>query len=357
MRIAFVLTYLEVTGGHRAVLEIASRLVGRGHDVTLVYPARSVGSRRNDALRAVGRVVPDRLLAPLYVENTTELDWFDFPGEIRRIDDLDDFEGARYDVTVATAWRTAEAVAALPENVTGAKAYFIQHYETWGGPADRVDATWRAPFVRIVSSEWLRELARTTFGIDDVDVVPYGVDQDAFFPDPPPVAPERLRVGLMFHTEPWKGVADSLAAVAAARRQRDVELAAFGVFDPSGDLPAGTEYHLRPSRDELRRFYSSLDVFVCGSWTETGPMTIPEAVACGTCVVTTDVGNARLWTGEDGAWIVPPRDPDALGAALADALSRPEERARRAANARDRIRGFTWERATDAFESILLRAS
>jgi glycosyltransferase involved in cell wall biosynthesis len=111
---------------------------------------------------------------------------------------------------------------------------------------------------------------------------------------------------------------------------------------------------MRPSREELRGLYSSLDVFLCASWSETGPMTVPEAMACGTCVVSTDVGNVSLWTaGGEAAFLVPPRRPEELAQALGAALDDAPERARRAARGRELIQAFTWERAAAEFARVL----
>jgi glycosyltransferase involved in cell wall biosynthesis len=294
----------------------------------------------------------------LFIHNSAELDWHEFPGRIVRAVDLSPSAAPLADVVVATAWQTAERVARFPAGA-GRKFYFIQHYETWSGPAARVDATWRADFVRIASSDWLRRLAAERFGLRDVYVVPYGVDLDCFRPEPSgdvrPGGP--LRVGFMYHVEAWKGVADAVAALDAVSRERDVQPVAFGVFAPGPDLPDGIEYHRSPSRDELRRIYNSLDVFLCASWTETGPMTVPEAMACGTCVVTTDVGNVSLWSHDGaGAVIVPPRDHDALVEALAAMLDDAEARRRTAERGREGVQEFTWDRAAVAFEEILERS-
>jgi glycosyltransferase involved in cell wall biosynthesis len=354
MRIGFVLSFLELTGGHVAVVELGNRLADQGHEVVLIYPARSITSRRNDLLRHAGKAVPDAVLAPFYRENGAELAWGAFRGEIARVRDLDESLLPPLDVIVATAWQTAERVACFGPR-TGKKVYFIQHYETWSGPSERVDATWRAPFVRIATSEWLRRLALERFGIDDVEVVPYGVDLDVFYPDPPAERKMRLRVGVLTHIEPWKGVDDSVSALRSAiDGGRLLQPVFFGLFDAPADAPAGAELRIRPKRDELRRLYSSFDVFLCGSWAESGPMTVPEAMACGTCVVSTDVGNVSLWTGGgEAAYLAPPRAPHELAHALAAALDDPAGRAGKAARGRELIQAFTWERAAADFARIV----
>jgi glycosyltransferase involved in cell wall biosynthesis len=260
-----------------------------------------------------------------------------------------------FDVVVATAWRTAAAVSSWwnrPRTI-----YYVQHYEVWNGSDAQVDATWRLPYELVVSSEWLRALAIHKFCRSDAVVVPYGVDSELFHPSRrDSTTNSNPRVGFLYHVEDWKGVSDTLEAVQIVRREHDIDLVAFGAFDNRGDLPPETEFHLRPERSDLPAIYSSLDAFVCGSWSETGPMTVPEAMACGTPIVSTDVGNVRLWTdGGRAAWIAPPRQPRRLARALADALTNPDERHRRAAAGLETIAAFTWDRAADAFAAVVER--
>ena len=353
MRIGFVFSFPALTGGHLAVLEIGSRLAARGHDVIVIYPRRSILSRRNELLRRAGRVLPDSLLAPLYRRNESGgLGWFDFPGRVLEVEELEEDALPQLDAVVATAWQTAERVARFGAR-TGRHVYFIQHHETWTGPAERVEETWREPFARIVSSAWLAGLVRERTGIDEVEVVPYGVDLEVFRPGPPRGGGP-LRVGFLYHRDAWKGVADTLHAIREVSAGRELELAAFGVFPPGPDLPPGTDYRRSPSREELAALYASLDVFVSASWSETGPMTVPEAMACGTCVVATDVGNVSLWSaGGEGAVLVPPRRPDLLARELGAILDDSERRRSLAARGRELIQGFTWDAATSRFEAVL----
>jgi glycosyltransferase involved in cell wall biosynthesis len=74
------------------------------------------------------------------------------------------------------------------------------------------------------------------------------------------------------------------------------------------------------SPEELCWLYNGSDLFVLPSSGEALPSVITEAMLCGTPIVSTDVGGIREQLGGFGT-LVPPNDPQALGAAIADVLT------------------------------------
>ena len=81
----------------------------------------------------------------------------------------------------------------------------------------------------------------------------------------------------------------------------------------------------RRGREMLKYYYSAADIFVTTPWYEPFGITPVEAMACGTPVIGADVGGIKF-TVVDGqtGFLVPARDPDALGQRLADLYRQPE---------------------------------
>jgi glycosyltransferase involved in cell wall biosynthesis len=93
------------------------------------------------------------------------------------------------------------------------------------------------------------------------------------------------------------------------------------------------------ARPEIAGLLSAADLVAVPSRSEGLPYVVLEALALGRPVVAAAVGGIPelVRDGEEG-WLVPPGDVEALAAALASALSAPEEMARRAAAGRERVR-------------------
>jgi hypothetical protein len=147
--------------------------------------------------------------------------------------DLEPERAPSADVVVATAVQTAEAVARWPA-AAGRKFYFVQGYETWELPAERVHASWHLPLRKFAVSRWLCDLIAAAGSC--ADHLPNGLDPVAFGVDRPMRERAPLQILWPHHRLRFKGSADVLEAV---RRLDDahapVELHAFG----TGSAPRG----------------------------------------------------------------------------------------------------------------------
>jgi glycosyltransferase involved in cell wall biosynthesis len=325
----------------------AKMLQDRGHDVSVVFPARSQGRGFLNRWRRAKN-------AP------REPSHFDGKG-LRLIESEPDrpVEGAHVpdgDAVIATWWETAEWVHGYPKRC-GKKFYLIQHHEVHSIlPRDRSSATYRLPLHKIVVARWLADVMRTEYGDRNVDVVPNSVDHAQFF------APERGKqsqptVGLLYSTIDWKRFGVALqAAVELNRRNSEVRALCFGIERPPMPLPPFVSFQFDPPQHTLRDIYASCDVWLTASSSEGFNLPAMEAMACRTPVVATRTGwpaeaivdgyNGACVEVDDGAALT--REAERI-LTLTDAQWR-----RMSANAYETVRQSSWSASADLFERALL---
>ncbi|MGQ9558981.1 MAG: glycosyltransferase family 4 protein [Candidatus Oleimicrobiaceae bacterium] len=321
MRVTFVLPFTSLSGGTKVVLEHANWLADHGHAVTIVYPllpyrfGERITSWRATWLQARG------LAANLL--HGQRVRWFPLRAELRCVPSVRDRFLPEADAVVATAWPTAYSVAALAAN-KGEKFYFVQGYETWRGPKQLVDGSYRLPLKQIVVSTWLERLMREQFAATVVGKVLNGVDHRVFF-NPEKRLNQPRRVLLPYSRLPWKGTADGLAAMALLRRAHpEVQLVMYGL-ERGPDVPKDAEFHLRPTGERLRQLYCSCDVLLFPSRSEGFGLPPLEAMACKCAVVATRVGGIPDYTVEgETVLTVPPGDVEGLAAHLARLIADPQ---------------------------------
>jgi glycosyltransferase involved in cell wall biosynthesis len=201
-----------------------------------------------------------------------------------------------------------------------------------------------------------------------VDVVPVGVDIDAFFPSPSVARVPGRVVTTASADVPLKGLLPLVEAIAKVRTERAVELVVIGSARAGGPVAEAIErYSLsgavrftgRVSDDELVHQLRSAQVAVVPSLFEGFSLPLIEAMACATPVVCTTGGALPEVAGRDGetALLVPPGDPQALAAAIGRALGDPDLRSRLGAAGRERVVDrFTWRAAAARTVDVYRRA-
>jgi glycosyltransferase involved in cell wall biosynthesis len=104
----------------------------------------------------------------------------------------------------------------------------------------------------------------------------------------------------------------------------------------------------------LKALYRESAVAVLPSLYEGFGLPAAEAMACETPVVATSVGALPEVVGTEGAGrLVPPRDPEALAAAIRELLEDPEQRAEMGRKGRQRVEElFSWEKVAERTVSV-----
>jgi len=208
-----------------------------------------------------------------------------------------------------------------------------------------------------VSSPWLAENVRDLLGGYEPFVVGGGVSPDFYFDPPPGPAPSVL-LGSLYSSIPAKGWDDAVKALLLVREARpdlDVRLVAFGA-QTSPESPGGNllvRYVEKPSTEDLRRLYSSVDVWICTSASEGYGFVSLEALACGAALVTyRNGGEAAFARDGENALVVEPT-PRAAADAVLRILDDTGLAASLRTEAEDVRRTHAWPVAVDAFENCL----
>ena len=354
MRITFVVPILEVSGGARIVAGHAERLAARGHEVVVVAPAneRTGFRERAKALLGLRKVADPFTRSHLELANVA----LHVLAERRPIvqEDVPDA-----DVIIATWWETAEWIWAMPP-AKGAKVHFLQHYEAFENvPAERVDAVWRLPTAKIAVAQWLVDLGRERFGIDDIALVPNSVDERFFSAGSrskgcPPT------VGFLFHNAAFKDIPTTLAAIKRLKQlQPSVRFVSFGSVIPApSELPSYVEFHHLPTQEQIASIYARCDAWLSTSRSEGFNLPPLEAMASGCPAVCAKTGRPlEIIKDSVNGYLVDQGDVAACVQALSNILSLSDHSWRNMSDAaRSAVAYPTWDESNAMFEQALIRA-
>jgi glycosyltransferase involved in cell wall biosynthesis len=95
--------------------------------------------------------------------------------------------------------------------------------------------------------------------------------------------------------------------------------------------------HLLGERSDIGSFFAAIDIGASSSMSEAFPLSVGEAMSCGTPCVVTDVGDSARIVGSTGK-VVPPKDPCALASAWRELIEAgPEMRRHLGMTARSRV--------------------
>jgi glycosyltransferase involved in cell wall biosynthesis len=355
MRITFILPGYFPTpiGGYRVIYEHADFLAARGHIVTVAFARPSVVGAGASLLEQAKK----RLWASkIRFRNKELVSWHRLHPSISLalVPEVRDSLVPDGDIVVATGWSTAQPVAAL-SRTKGLKFYFIQGYETWAGPREEVDATWRLPLRKIVVSKWLQGIGEQ-MGLNNLRHIPNGIDHRRFQVTTP-VDSRSMSILSIFHTSPLKGIPDALAVLKNYHEMHPrVRVSMFGVEARGEDIPDWIQYYQNPSQDGLARdIYNQHAVYLSASLLEGWALPPAEAMACGCAFVGTDSGGCRDYAiHDDTALLSPASDRDGLLRNLVKVTEDAALRSRIQRRGTENIRQFTWEAAGSAMEQYFM---
>ena len=356
LKINYTMFSTGLTGGVRVLLEIANRLVEKGHYVTVTslgnekdhrwFPlkaeiryVKTPGIRRvaNSTLRRLAKVIPE-----CYIDV--------YPHDkVKKLAEAT----PDCDINVATFCFTAFSVF---ESARGIPFYHMQHYEPLFFDEKRLkkiaEETYYLPLNRIANSTWLKNQMKERYGYD-LPIVNPAIDHDVFYPREVKKSSNKFRILCFAKQTRWKGFPEALEAMKIVMSKRkDVKFIAFGLEQPLYKSNIPYEFVKSPSDEDLARLYSSADVIICPSWYESFPLYPLEAMACGTPVVTTPFGTEDYAFHEKNCLVVPPKDPKALANAVLRLLEDEGLREQFRKEGPKTAEQFTWNKTVNKVETL-----
>lgn len=171
-----------------------------------------------------------------------------------------------------------------------------------------------------------------------------------------PTGPLVLQVGVF---RPEKNQLGALEAFPAVRERIPGAQLVFAGDGPTmaavearaAELGAGEWAHFLGARDDVPALLARAELMLLPSLADAMPMTVLEALAVGTPVVASDVGDVASMLGEGGI-CVPPGDGGALAGAVARVLGEPELSDSLRAAGSKRAAGFDSAAMVGAYEAL-----
>lgn len=205
---------------------------------------------------------------------------------------------------------------------------------------------------------------------NEVVVVPHGVSYELLETAPPPDAPRGRGVLFCGSWDPVKGVEYLVRAMGIlADRDDPPRLTVLGPGRPEAEVLAAFPPAARPlvtvlpraDEPEVMRQYRIHDMLAMTSTYEGFGMVVVEAMSQRLPVVATSVGVVPLLLAGGGGGIqVPPRQPEAIAAAIRRLMEDAPLRRRMAEAGHDAVKGMSWtataEKTLDVYEAALAEA-
>lgn len=351
MRITFLLSSLWLSGGVLLVIDYANRLSERGHVVTLVTPKATIDGAVRQKISAAVRVIEGRICLrqpmPLWGVPWLVLD-------LVRV-------APPSDVVIAT--HTPTTVPALLLRWVQKASHHAWLYMDYDEMfRQRPLEHWllnqmpRWFTLLMPISQPLAEQARTRTK-QRIVVTGAGLARAAHFGGAPAgmARDKTYRILYVGDNRPRKGLAEFLAAAVLIYPQvPNVELVIVSKEPVTIDTVVPYQLHIYPADDELVALYRHCDLFVSCSWGEGLGYPPLEAMICGTPVVLTDsIGVRDYAQHEENCLVVPPRDPEAMAAAILRLVHEPALAQRLVEQGKITVRHYQWDAVIDRVEGAL----
>jgi len=321
MRITFLTPHTDVSGGVKRIMTLCNLLQERGHKVCLVA--------------ATGR----------------NPNWFNLKCEFMRVKGFVEKHMPDADIIVCPADGPGDTV--IKYDISKGKKYLlVLHYAYHNHTKEDINI--RAPFIKLVTSEWLKRVCEEMDPKGKTYKISFGIDPKCFYPYENKTANKNKVIGILHHIYEWKGFDDGIKAFKIVKaRYPQVKFVSFGCHGKPlcGDVPI--KFYFNPSQAELVKIYNECDIWVCPSWKEGLGSPSIEAMACKLALVTTDNGGSSEYAfHEKTALVSSPKDYKALALNIIRLIEDEVLFKKIAEGGYKFIQNFTWEKCINKVEKI-----
>ncbi|MEE6635741.1 glycosyltransferase family 4 protein [Limosilactobacillus pontis] len=268
------------------VFEYANRLVNEGCDVYILFLNGETFQKYHLPLFI------RRILCNIFTK--IEPRWFNLDRRVKKVSNLDyNYKNKLGKLNAVIATSAEKTVKEVYSNLNAEKKYyFIQGYEDWNVSKEFVNNTFKLGLNNIVISKWLKEKVDSISGKPSV-LIPNALDTEIYKKKIAMSKRESHTIALLYHEEKNKGLANAFKVLKVIKEKYpDLKVKMFGQF-PEPNLPKWIKYYRNASQAETVNIYNSSQVFLCSTIEEGFGLTGFEAMACGSCLVSTNYKGVR----------------------------------------------------------------
>ena len=376
MKINFTLYSTYMTGGVRAIFEVANGLSKRGHEVIITslegdhawFPLKAsvIYVEKPNFIKILNPLKQIKSRESLrYSSISPVLEQMKMGFEADLIKPLTEAI-PDCDINIATWFLTSFAVY---RSGKGKQFYFFMDFDELAEKHGHYyhqlfKESLYLPLNIITISSWLKEWINDTYGKNAI-VAGVGIEHNIFYPRPGMLKHiTGYKVMGIFRGFDYKGDTDLINALnIAALEIPELKPIIVCSKDTLNGLKEKNEikfdysFFESPSDDKLAELYSSSDLFVFASHIEGYGLPPLEAMACGTPVVTTDCRGVKDFVDdEENAILVPPKQPESIAKSIIKLYNNPDIADNLKKNGLKTAENFTWERVVDVFEKAFTDA-
>jgi len=376
MKINFTLYSTYMTGGVRAIFEVANGLSKRGHEVIITslegdhawFPLKAsvIYVEKPNFIKILNPLKQIKSRESLrYSSISPVLEQMKMGFEADLIKPLTEAI-PDCDINIATWFLTSFAVY---RSGKGKQFYFFMDFDELAEKHGHYyhqlfKESLYLPLNIITISSWLKEWINDTYGKNAI-VAGVGIEHNIFYPRPGMLKHiTGYKVMGIFRGFDYKGDTDLINALNIAALEipelKPIIVCSKDTLNglkEKNKIKFDYSFFESPSDDKLAELYSSSDLFVFASHIEGYGLPPLEAMACGTPVVTTDCRGVKDFVDdEENAILVPPKQPESIAKSIIKLYNNPDIADNLKKNGLKTAENFTWERVVDVFEKAFTDA-